>query len=66
MQSAAWLPISFALSDELHGKRVLPGPGFDRFAMISASDMLGAIDGTSITILALSQHLNPKEFIFRI
>jgi len=48
----------------MHGKRVLPGPGFDRFAMISASDMLGAIDGTSITILSVSQHFNPKSLPF--
>jgi len=29
--------------------------------MISASDMLGAIDGTSVIILSLSQQFNPKS-----
>ena len=33
MQFAAWLPISFSRLEVLHSKRVLPSPGFDRFAI---------------------------------
>jgi len=37
-------------------KKLLPGA-----PMISASDMRGAIDGTSVTILSISQQFNPKS-----
>jgi hypothetical protein len=37
MQSATWLPISFARSVTRDSKRVLPGPGLDRYAITPPS-----------------------------